>query len=44
MNYERINADKFGEEAISRFSTIQTMQFDETKPNWVKLSALVNQF
>ena len=42
MNAERINADQFGDEAISRFSTIKTMQFDEKLPNWIKLSALVN--
>ena len=44
MNTERINADKFGQEAISRFSQIKTMQFNERDPNWVKLNTLVNQF
>ena len=44
MNTERINADKFGEEAISRFSQIKTMQFNQNTPNWIKISGLVNQF
>ena len=44
MNSERINADKFGEEAVSRFSTIRSMQFNQNSPNWVKISALVNEF
>ena len=44
MNSERINADKFGEESISQFSTIRSMQFNQNSPNWVKISALVNQF
>ena len=41
MNSERINPDKFGDDKITRFSTIKTMQFDENLPNWIKLSALV---
>ena len=42
MNTERINQDKYGDEAISRFSMIRTQQFNEKIPNWVKLNALVN--
>ena len=42
MNTELINPRKFGEETISRFSSIKTMQFNEKVPNWVKLSPLVN--
>ena len=44
MNHERINADKYGEEAITRFSMIKSMQFDQNIPNWVKMTVLINQF
>ena len=37
VNKERFMPEEFGDETVSRFSTILETQFDETKPHWAAL-------
>ena len=43
-NEERINAEKFGDEAIEKFSKIVGLQFDENRPNWIDTKILMTEF
>lgn len=43
-NEERINAEKYGDKAIEKFSKIEGLQFDENRPNWIDTKILMTEF
>ena len=40
VNNERFKPEEYGSEAISRYSSIKYVQFDETTPNWAAIDVV----